>query len=166
MISLGQSSENKQCSLENIIVDDVNTSNLELMKQWYSKATVYVDKRFETPTSKSIVVTSRSASMHKILDKISKVDLGNESQTENFRLKTRNWCIGQFRELFKKLDNGEDAVLFIDSTPSKHECTYIKWLAIGGWSWWPGVRVSGQVARCPGVRPGVQVSGCPGVVYV
>lgn len=128
MVSLGQDSENKQCSLENIIVDDVNTSNLKLMKQWYSKATVYVDKRFETPTSKSIVVTSRSASMHKILDKISKVDLGNESQTENFRLKTRNWCIGQFRELFKKLDNGEDAVLFIDSTPSKHECTYIKWL--------------------------------------
>lgn len=122
-----------------IITDDVNSENIEFIKNHYNKSILKINKRFDTPQIGYQLANISSSNTFKeiesalevvysLLQKGSTTIVNSETTFYNFKTKVNYWCNTQFREVLNKLDNKEDTYIIIHSDISKHEYTFLYWL--------------------------------------
>lgn len=122
------------------LTNDVNTKNIDFLRQAYNKCDLYIDNKFEMPgpSNNVFIVAHKSKTVQsltefaseerrKVLEHTNKI-LMNETQYNNFIQKLNFWCAEQFSKVIEKNDEHETPLVFIHNNVSKHEWLLITWL--------------------------------------
>lgn len=126
-----------------IITDDVNSENIEFIKNHYNKSILKIDKRFDIPqTGYELIsiagsntfreIESALETVYSLLQNGGTTIVNSETTFNNFKTKVNYWCNIQFREVITKLDAKENTYVIIHNDISKHEYTFLYWLFTQG----------------------------------
>lgn len=118
------------------ITDDINKDNLEKIRHLSDKNDLTLSGKFDTPHSNATpIIGNRSKMVARINSKIDKVKetnsdiITNDTQLRNLQIKMMYWCAVVFNSVRTKIDNEEQALVFIKTDKlSKHEWLFVKWL--------------------------------------
>lgn len=124
------------------IITDVNSDNKEAVFNIFGNSLLYIDKKFDMPTTNNEIISGRSATLAKVNSKLTEINdevinkkskmFASESQFRNFKIKILFWCAEQFNSVIKALDNKEKCIVSIYNDLSKHEQLFVEWLASFG----------------------------------
>lgn len=128
MIITGNSNNSiLSCESNVIILSDVNSKNINDVRDIYNKASLYIDYKLENPViGYKITDTILDNTINNRKNSWKTKFNMNDTQVNNLCIKLNYWITTKFKDI---ISNTKNAIILVDGTPSKHEQIFFELLS-------------------------------------